>query len=116
MQNQAALEAVNAQLQTVLNPFANFSQLVAKNVETLSKMQLETLTAYSELTNENLQSLVAIEQPQDLMNHGSKQLEIISKVSQRLLEDGQKLSQIGNDFKAAVDEISASTIKADKKA
>ncbi|GMQ49531.1 phasin family protein [Vibrio sp. 10N] len=114
MQNQAALEAVNAQLKTVLNPFANFSQLVAKNVETLSKMQLETLTAYSELTNENLQSLVTIKEPQDLMNHGSKQLEIISKVSQRLLEDGQKLSQIGNDFKAAVDEISATTINTNK--
>ncbi|MCW8346799.1 MULTISPECIES: phasin family protein [Vibrio] len=114
MSNQAAFEAVNAQLQTVINPFANFGSLVAKNMETLSKMQLETLTAYSELSNENLQSLVAIKQPQDLANHGSKQLEIISKVSQRLLEDGQKLSEIGNEFKAAVDEISATSINAAK--
>jgi phasin family protein len=45
------------------------------------------------------------------MAHGSKQLEIISKVSQQLVEDGQKLAQIGNDFKAAADEISASSIK-----
>jgi phasin family protein len=111
MQNQESFQAFTSQVQSVLNPFASFSQLVAKNVETLSKMQLETLAAYTELSNENLQSLVNVKQPQDIMAHGSKQLEIISKVSQQLVEDGQKLAQIGNDFKAAADEISASSIK-----
>ncbi|GMQ48652.1 MULTISPECIES: phasin family protein [Vibrio] len=108
---QKQFEAVTAQLQSFMNPATGFAELIAKNVETVSKMQIETVAAYSQLTNENLQSLVAIKQPQDLVNLGSKQLEAISKVSQRLIEDGQKLSQIGTEFKAAAEELSAAAIK-----
>lgn len=116
MSSQEAFKAFTSQVESVVNPFYSFNQLVSKNIETLSKIQLKSVQAYSTLGNETLQSLANIKQPQDLASHSTKQMEMMSKFSQQLLEDGQKLSQLSQDFKAAADELAASAIPATKSA
>ncbi|USD67576.1 phasin family protein [Vibrio sp. SCSIO 43136] len=116
MSTQETFKAFTSQLETVTNPFYNFNQLITKNVETLSKIQLESLQAYSTLGNETLQSMAAIKQPQDLAGYGTKQMEVASKISQQLLEDSQKLSQLGQDFKVAADELAAASVQTAKSA
>jgi len=111
MSTQETFKAFTSQLESVTNPFYNFNQLVTKNIETLTTIQLESLQAYSALGNESLQSLASLKQPQDIPAYGSKQMEVASKLSQQLLEDSQKLTQLGQDFKSAADELTASAVK-----
>ena len=116
MSTQETFKAFTSQLESVTNPFYNFNQLVTKNIETLTKIQLDSLQAYGALGNESLQSLASLKQPQDIPAYGSKQMEVASKISQQLMEDSQKLTQLGQDFKSAADELTASAVKTAKSA
>ena len=116
MSTQETFKAFTSQLESVTNPFYNFNQLVTKNIETLTKIQLDSLQAYSALGNESLQSLASLKQPQDIPAYGSKQMEVASKISQQLMEDSQKLTQLSQDFKSAADELTASAVKTAKSA
>ncbi|MPY25567.1 phasin family protein [Shewanella psychropiezotolerans] len=114
--NQEMFKSFNDQLQQVFAPLNQFNQLVAENIEQLSRIQLESLKAYSTLGNEQVKSATSISDGQSLATHGSKQLELITKVSQQLMEDSQKFTQIGQSFKQAADQYVNESTKAAKPA
>ena len=98
---------VNEQLQGFTNPLLRYNQLVAANLEKLARLQLESTTAYTDLGLSQLHAAANTKDPQSMAELGSKQLETMAKVSNRMLEDIQSLSKIGAAFKEDVDALVA---------
>ena len=100
-------KSVNEQLQSFTNPLVRYNQLVAANLEKLAKLQLASTTAYTDLGLSQLKAAANAKDPQGLAELGSKQLDTLAKVSNRMLEDIQSLNKIGVAFKEGVDSLVA---------
>lgn len=105
-------KSFSEQLQGFTNPVMRYNQILAANMEKLAKLQLESTTAYTELSISRMQALADTKDPQSAAQFGAGQLETLAKVSNRMLEDIQALTQIGTSFKDEVDTLIAESTKA----
>ncbi|MDV2858399.1 phasin family protein [Oceanimonas sp. CAM02] len=102
----------NDQTEKTFGPLYQYNQLVAKNFTALTNLQLEAARQYADIGLAQLQINSQIKDVQGLVTCGAKQLETMTRISQQMMEDGKKLSELAQEFKAGLDELVAKANKA----
>lgn len=92
-------------------PLTRYNQLLASNIEQLTRLQLASANAYAELGLNQLQAVSKVQDAQSLAALGTVQLESASQLSRQMLDDIQKLSALGQQFKEELDALTADGIK-----
>lgn len=101
---------LNNQYQNAFEPYVKYNQLVAKNFTDLTNLQLQSARVYADIGLAQLNANSQIKDPQSLMASGSKQLETMTRLSQQMIEDGKKLSNLANEFKAELEKLVAESV------
>lgn len=92
-------------------PFVKFNQLMAKNVETLTEMQLNAIKTYSEMGLSQVKAASEIKDVTSLTKFNSEQLAVFSELSKQLIEDSNKIQAIAKEFKDDFDKLTTENIK-----
>ena len=103
--NQEAINLFSEQTKKFYAPFTQFNSIMANSLEKITELQLSAVKTYAELGLDQLRSLSKIEDANSLNAFGQKQAELMSNISSQVVEDSKKMAELGNDFKAAIDEL-----------
>lgn len=98
------------QTEKAMAPFIKYNQLVVKNVEEATQIQLEALKACVDTSVEQLKGASEISDMQSLIEFNVKQVEAITSLSQKMIEDGKKIAKIGQDFKTEIEDLTSETM------
>ncbi|MGE6231682.1 phasin family protein [Aeromonas media] len=109
--NMDILKSFTEQMQGFASPLTRYNQLLASNIEQLTRLQLASANAYAELGLNQLQAVSKVQDTQSLAALGTVQLETASQLSRQMLDDIQKLSALGQQFKEELDTLTADGIK-----
>lgn len=97
----------NEQSQNAIAPVVKFNQLLAKNFSELTNLQLDAARQYADIGLAQMQLNSQVKDMQTLVNCGAKQMETMTRISQQMIEDGKKLANLANEFKAELDSLIA---------
>ena len=92
-------------------PVLQYNQLVANNFTALTNLQLDSARRYADIGMAQLQAGGQVKDAQSLASMGAKQLEIMTKISQQMMEDAKKLGDLTEEFKAGLEKIAADVKK-----
>ncbi|WP_116473410.1 phasin family protein [Zobellella maritima] len=101
----------NDQSEKAFGPVVKFNQLVTKNFTDLTNLQLDAARQYAEIGLSQLQVSAQVKDVQSLMASSSKQLETMTRISQQMIEDGKKVAELAQEFKAGVEALVAESQK-----
>ncbi len=104
------------QTEKALAPYVKFNQLLTQNVEELTEMQLAALRTYSDLGLNQMKAASNVRDVQSLALFGSKQLETLTKLSKQMIDDGNRLSELAQQWKLNMDEMVAENMQSQKSA
>ncbi|GAK84853.1 hypothetical protein JCM19238_2433 [Vibrio ponticus] len=102
----------NDQTEKQLEPYIKFNKLVAKNVEVVTELQLNAMRTYSEMGLTQMKAASEIKDPTSLATFNSQQLTVLSKLSQQMTDDSNKLQSIAKEFKEDVEKLTSENLKA----
>ncbi|NUY56810.1 MULTISPECIES: phasin family protein [Salinivibrio] len=105
-------KAFSEQSEKALAPYVNFNKLVAKNVETLTELQMNAMRTYSSLGLEQMKAASEVKDVTSMTSFSSQQLAALTKLSQQMMDDSTKLQNIAKEFKEDIDKITAENMKA----
>ena len=109
--NMDILKSFTEQMQGFASPLTRYNQLLANNGRPPSRERLETSEADAALRKKQLQAVGKVQDAQSLAALGTVQLETASQLSRQMLDDIQKLSALGQQFKEELDALTADGIK-----
>lgn len=105
-------KAFSEQSEKTLAPYVKFNKLVAKNVETLTELQLNAMRTYSEMGLQQMKAASEVKDVTSFTVFSSQQLAALTKLSQQMIDDSNKLQAIAKEFKDDVDQLTTENIKA----
>ncbi|KYN87074.1 PHA granule-associated protein [Vibrio cidicii] len=94
-----------------LQPYFKFNKLVTKNVEVLTELQLNAIRTYSEMGLAQMKAASEIKDVTSLATFNSQQLGVLTKLSQQMLDDSNKLQAIAKEFKDDVEKLTSENLK-----
>lgn len=92
-------------------PMLKYNQLVAQNFTALTNLQLDAARQYADIGLAQLQLGGQVKDVQSLVNVGAKQIETMTRVSQQMIEDAKKLSDLAQEFKVGLEQLAADVQK-----
>ncbi|QTL35520.1 MULTISPECIES: phasin family protein [Pseudoalteromonas] len=110
------MKTLTEQSEQFFSPAIKFNQLVAKNIEQLAQIQLDATENFTKTSVEQLKTAAEVKDVKSFIDFNASQLTAMNKLSQQMIDDGQKLTQLGNEFKEHLDAISKDSVKATAKA
>ena len=99
------------QTEKTLEPYVKFNKLMAKNVEVLTELQLNAMRTYSEMGLTQMKAASEIKDVTSLTAFSGQQLNVLSKLSQQMMDDGNKLQSIAKEFKDDIEQITTENLK-----
>lgn len=99
------------QTEKSLEPYVNFNKLVTKNVEVLTELQLNAIRTYSEMGLTQMKAATEVKDVMSLTAFNSQQLNVLSKLSQQMTTDSNKLQSIAQEFKDDVEQMTSENLK-----
>ncbi len=99
------------QTEKTLEPYLKFNKLVAKNVEALTELQLNAVRTYSEVGINQIKAASEIKDVTTLTAFNSQQLSVLTKLSQQMTDDSNKLQSIAQEFKEDVEKLTSDNLK-----
>ncbi|MFC3033406.1 phasin family protein [Pseudoalteromonas fenneropenaei] len=106
------LKTFSAQSEKYFSPLVQFNQLVAKNIEQLAQIQLEAAQSYTKTSIEQLKTASEVKDVKSFIDFNVSQLSALNALSQQMIADGQKLTQLGQEFKDTLETINKDAMKA----
>lgn len=100
------------QTEKTLAPYVKFNKLIAKNVETLTQLQLNAVRTYSEMGLAQVKAASSITDVTTLTAFSGQQIAAVTKLSQQMMDDSAKLQAIAKELKDDIEKITAENIKA----
>ncbi|EJS4016440.1 phasin family protein [Vibrio parahaemolyticus] len=94
-----------------LEPLLKFNKLVTKNVEVLTELQLNAIRTYSEVGLNQMKAASEIKDVTSLTAFNSQQLSVLTKLSQQMMDDSNKLQAIAKEFKEDVEKMTSENLK-----
>lgn len=94
-----------------LEPYLKFNKLVIKNVEVLTELQLNAIRTYSEVGLNQMKAATEIKDVTSLTAFNSQQLSVLTKLSQQMMDDSNKLQAIAKEFKEDVEKMTSESLK-----
>ncbi|WOO29633.1 phasin family protein [Vibrio parahaemolyticus] len=92
-------------------PYLKFNKLVTKNVEVLTELQLNAIRTYSEVGLNQMKAASEIKDVTSLTAFNSQQLSVLTKLSQQMMDDSNKLQAIAKEFKEDVEKMTSENLK-----
>ncbi|MFO6422227.1 phasin family protein [Motilimonas sp. KMU-193] len=102
----------NEQSEKALQPYIKFNKLMAKNAEVLTELQLNAVRTYSEIGLSQMKAATEVKDVSSLAVFNSNQMAVLTRLSQQMMEDSNKLQNIAKEFKQDVEELTNENIKA----
>ncbi|MBF9003404.1 MULTISPECIES: phasin family protein [Vibrio] len=99
------------QAEKSFEPYTKFNKLMAKNVETLTEMQLKAIQTYSQMGLDQVKAASEITDVTSLTKFNSEQLAVFSKLSEQLVADSNKIQAIAKEFKDDFDSLTTENLK-----
>ncbi|MGD8110193.1 phasin family protein [Vibrio sp. TRT 21S02] len=94
-----------------MEPYVKFNKLVTKNVEVLTELQLNAIRTYSEMGLTQMKAAGDIKDITSLTAFNSQQLNVLTKLSQQMMDDSNKLQSIAKEFKEDVEQLTSENLK-----
>ncbi|EKS7719783.1 phasin family protein [Vibrio vulnificus] len=94
-----------------LLPYFKFNKLVTKNVEVLTELQLNAIRTYSEMGLAQMKAASEVKDVTSLASFNGQQLNVLTKLSQQMLDDSNKLQAIAKEFKDDVEKLTSENLK-----
>ncbi|WP_440055462.1 phasin family protein [Pseudoalteromonas sp. T1lg65] len=102
----------NEQTEKFFSPAIQFNQLIAKNIEELAKIQLNTTEQITKTSVDQLKLAAEVKDAKSLMDFNASQINALNALSQQMIQDGQKLTQLGQEFRDKLEAMGKETVKA----
>ncbi|MDN3611759.1 phasin family protein [Vibrio ostreicida] len=99
------------QTEKTFEPYAKFNKLMTKNVEVLTELQLNAIRTYSEMGLTQMKAATEIKDVTSLTAFNGQQLSVLTKLSQQMMDDSNKLQSIAKEFKDDVDNLTTENLK-----
>jgi phasin family protein len=80
-------------------------------VEVLTELQLNAIRTYSEVGLNQMKSASEIKDVTSLAAFNSQQLAVLTKLSQQMMDDSNKLQSIAKEFKDDVEKMTSENLK-----
>lgn len=84
--------------QKMFEPWTKLNQAFLKNAETMTEFSLNTIKSYSEMGLENMRQVAGIDSPESAKEFSEKQTEMLNVISQQMLADAQRMTELGNSM------------------
>ena len=94
--NPDFLANFNEQARKMAEPLAKMNQVMLKNAERMTEFSLNTIKNYSELGLNHLRHATEVNTPEAATDFSTKQTELVNTISQQILQDAQRLTELGN--------------------
>ena len=82
--------------QQMFEPWNKLNQAFLKNAERMTEFSLSTMRSYSEMGLANMRQVAGIDSPESAQDFSSKQAEMLNEISQKMLADAQRMTELGN--------------------
>lgn len=92
----------NENTQKIFAPWINLNKAIVKNAEQMAEFSLSTLRTYTEMGLDNMRQLAEIDSTEAARNFSSKQPDVLSHLSQQILADAQRLTELGSQMQDEV--------------
>ncbi|KAA0915380.1 phasin family protein [Psychrobacter sp. ANT_WB68] len=84
--------------QKMFEPWTKLNQAFLKNAEMMTEFSLNTIKSYSEMGLENMRQVAGIDSPETAKDFSDKQAEMLNVISQQMLADAQRMSELGSSM------------------
>lgn len=88
----------NGDAQKMFEPWTKLNQAFLKNAEMMTEFSLNTIKSYSEMGLENMRQVAGIDSPESAKDFSDKQAEMLNTISQQMLADAQRMSELGSSM------------------
>ncbi|UUM32643.1 phasin family protein [Vibrio japonicus] len=99
------------QTEKTMAPYVKFNKLVTKNLEVITELQLNAVRTYSELGLAQMKAASEIKDVTSLTAFNGQQLNVLSKLSQQMVDDSNKLQSIAKEFKDDIEQLTSENLK-----
>lgn len=82
----------------MFEPWTKLNQAFLKNAEVMTEFSLTTMKSYSEIGLENMRQVAEIDSPESAKNFNDKQAEMLNTISQQMLSDAQRMTELGSSM------------------
>ncbi len=93
---------LNENTQKMFEPWTKLTQAFVKNAETMTEFSLNTIKSYSEMGLENMRQVAGIDSAESAKEFNSKQAEMLNVISQQMLADAKRMTELGNSMQEEV--------------
>lgn len=100
--DQHIFESFNEQAKKLYGPVLNLNKAMLRNAERLTEHSLQAVKTYAELGLNQLREVSHVEDPSTLSAFTAKQAELLNSLSKQVLDDAQRLTDLGNELRADV--------------
>ncbi|OCQ08467.1 phasin family protein [Vibrio parahaemolyticus] len=94
-----------------LEPYLLLRKLVRRDVGVLTELQLNAIRTYSEVGLNQMKAASEIKDVTSLTAFNSQQLSVLTKLSQQMMDDSNKLQAIAKEFKEDVEKMTSENLK-----
>ena len=95
----------NENTQKFLAPWSELNKAFVKNAEQMTEFSLNTIRTYTEMGLENMRQLAKIDSPEAAKEFGAKQADILSQISQQIMEDAKHMTELGSSMQDEVMQV-----------
>lgn len=99
------------QTEKTMAPYIKFNKLVARNVETLTELQVNAVRIYSEMGLAQVKAASSVTDVTSMTAFSGQQFAAVSKLSQQMMDDSAKLQSIAKEFKTDIEKLTTDNIK-----
>lgn len=99
------------QTEKQFEPYFKFNKLVAKNVQTITELQMNAMKTYTDMGLAQMKAVTDIKDATGLAAFNSQQLALLSQLSQQMMSDSTKLQAVAKEFKEDVETLTTENLK-----
>ncbi len=99
------LAKMSSQYQTLMGPVLKANKLSAANLEALVNFQMSALQSYVDMAMARMKAAAEINDPASLQTFLTSQVETISSLNQKFMDDSKALGDLIGRFKAEFDKL-----------
>ncbi|MET1256252.1 phasin family protein [Aliikangiella maris] len=103
--NDKLFESFSEQTKAFFQPLKQMNQTFASQLEKLTEFQVESIKTYSQLGIQQLKSAAEIEDANTLQDFAKNEMEFMTSINQRIIDDARRLTDIGLQFKSEIEEL-----------
>ena len=102
---QDYLNQFNENAQKMFQPWTKLNQAFLKNAEMMTEFSLDTIRTYSEMGLDSMRQIAQIDSPESAKNFSSQQAEILNTISQKMLVDAQRMTELGSSMQDEIMQV-----------